>query len=173
MIRGLIYILFLFVMAGCMGGAKDAVRNRQDASSYTTNHNRVNSGHGSNRIKMNRKNGVYTIPIKINNQELEFILDTGASDVLLSSLEAILLIKQGSLSEDDVIGQQAYSMANGTIEVGTVVNLRQVQIGTKVIYNVRATIVDNISAPLLCGQSALARFGRIVINYENGILEFN
>ncbi len=122
---------------------------------------------------MNRKNGVYTIPIKINNQELEFILDTGASDVLLSSLEAILLIKQGSLSEDDVIGQQAYSMANGTIEVGTVVNLRQVQIGTKVIYNVRATIVDNISAPLLCGQSALARFGRIVINYENGILEFN
>ena len=121
---------------------------------------------------MTRKNGVYTIPVKINNHEMEFILDTGASDILISSLEAVFLIKQGSLTEDDILGQEAYSMANGAIEVGTVVNLRQVQIGAKIIHNVRATVVDNIAAPLLCGQSALARFGKITINYDTGILEF-
>ena len=141
--------------------------------SYSQASNSYSVNSGRNRIQMTKKNGVYTIPIKINNQEMEFILDTGASDVLLSSLEAILLIKQGSLTEDDVLGQEAYSMANGNIEIGTVVNLRQVQIGSKIIYNVRATVVDNIAAPLLCGQSALARFGKIVIDYKTGTLEFN
>ena len=153
-----IYILVLLLL-GCNGGTKQALRNRNDrggvVQSYSQASNSYSVNSGRNRIQMTKKNGVYTIPIKINNQEMEFILDTGASDVLLSSLEAILLIKQGSLTEDDVLGQEAYSMANGNIEIGTVVNLRQVQIGSKIIYNVRATVVDNIAAPLLCGQSAL------------------
>lgn len=171
-----IYILVLLLL-GCNGGTKQALRNRNDrggvVQSYSQASNSYSVNSGRNRIQMTKKNGVYTIPIKINNQEMEFILDTGASDVLLSSLEAILLIKQGSLTEDDVLGQEAYSMANGNIEIGTVVNLRQVQIGSKIIYNVRATVVDNIAAPLLCGQSALARFGKIVIDYKSGTLEFN
>lgn len=164
------------LLIGCNGGTKQALRNRQDRGSIESSYNQPthtnfsNSGHNS--IKMTRKNGVYTIPVKINNHEMEFILDTGASDILISSLEAVFLIKQGSLTEDDVLGQEAYSMANGAIEVGTVVNLRQVQIGAKIIHNVRATVVDNIAAPLLCGQSALARFGKITINYDTGILEF-
>ena len=171
-----IYILVLLLL-GCNGGTKQALRNRNDrggvVQSYSQASNSYSVNSGRNRIQMTKKNGVYTIPININNQEMEFILDTGASDVLLSSLEAILLIKQGSLTEDDVLGQEAYSMANGNIEIGTVVNLRQVQIGSKIIYNVRATVVDNIAAPLLCGQSALARFGKIVIDYKSGTLEFN
>lgn len=171
-----IYILVLLLL-GCNGGTKQALRNRNDrgdvVQSYSQASNSYSVNSGRNRIQMTKKNGVYTIPIKINNQEMEFILDTGASDVLLSSLEAILLIKQGSLTEDDVLGQEAYSMANGNIEIGTVVNLRQVQIGSKIIYNVRATVVDNIAAPLLCGQSALERFGKIVIDYKTGTLEFN
>ena len=171
-----IYILVLLLL-GCNGGTKQALRNRNDRGSVVQSYSQASNSYsvnsGLNRIQMTKKNGVYTIPIKINNQEMEFILDTGASDVLLSSLEAILLIKQGSLTEDDVLGQEAYSMANGNIEIGTVVNLRQVQIGSKIIYNVRATVVDNIAAPLLCGQSALARFGKIVIDYKTGTLEFN
>lgn len=168
--------LIAMLLAGCNGGTKQALRNRQDRggveSSYSQPTHARFTNSGRNSIRMTRKNGVYTIPVKINNHEMEFILDTGASDILLSSLEAIFLIKQGSLTEDDIIGQEAYSMANGSIEVGTVVNLRQVQIGSKIIYNVRATVVDNIAAPLLCGQSALARFGKITINYDAGILEF-
>lgn len=161
---------------GCNGGTKQALRNRNDREtvSHSTRHASHSRGNmGRNRIRMTPRNGVYTIPIKINDQEMEFILDTGASDILLSSLEATLLIKQGSLTENDIIGQEAYSMANGSIEIGTVVNLQKVQIGTKVIENVRATVVDNIAAPLLCGQSALARFGKIIIDYDTCTLEFN
>ena len=172
-----IYILVLLLF-GCNGSTKQSLRNRSDRGnvesfSYDHTSNPHSSGVVRNRIRMTKKNGVYTIPIKINNQEMEFILDTGASDILLSTLEAVLLIKQGSLTENDILGQEAYSMANGAIEVGTVVNLRQVQIGSKTIYNVRATVVDNIAAPLLCGQSALARFGKIVIDYNSNTLEFN
>ena len=163
-------------LISCNGGTKQALRSRDDRVGMPYTYGQATygtRGAGRNLVRMTKKNGVYTIPIKINNQEMEFILDTGASDILLSTLEAVLLIKQGSLTENDILGQEAYSMANGAIEVGTVVNLRQVQIGSKTIYNVRATVVDNIAAPLLCGQSALARFGKIVIDYNSNTLEFN
>lgn len=37
--------------------------------------------------------GVFEIPCKINNLPLKFILDTGASDISISSLEATFMLK--------------------------------------------------------------------------------
>ena len=36
-----------------------------------------------------------------------------------------------------------------------------------ILQNVKATVVDNINAPLLLGQTVLERFGRIEIDNEN------
>ena len=101
---------------------------------------------------------------------MEVIFDTGASDVVISSVEALFLIKQGKLSEDDVLGTEYYQVANGEISSGTVVNLRSVQIGTKTLSDVRATVVDNMEAPLLLGQSVLDRFESVSIDYKNNVI---
>mgnify|MGYP002776377742 CR=1 FL=1 len=42
-------------------------------------------------IIMNKENGVYTVPCKINGLSLKFIFDTGASDVSISLTEAMFL----------------------------------------------------------------------------------
>ena len=52
-------------------------------------------------------------------------------------------------------------------------NLETVNIGGIVLHDVEATVVDNISAPLLLGQTALAKFGKISIDYNNLTIEFN
>lgn len=40
-------------------------------------------------------------------------------------------------------------------------------LGDVILYNVEATIIDNIHAPLLLGQSALEQFGSIEIDNRN------
>lgn len=125
-----------------------------------------------NVVYMRQEGGVYFIPVKINGVEMEVIFDTGASDITISNLEALFLIKQGKLTEDDILGEAYYQVANGDISVGTIINLRTVQIGDFVLQNVKASVVDNIGAPLLLGQSALAKFGNISIDYSNNTIIF-
>ena len=124
------------------------------------------------RIKMVEANGVRYIPMKINGQELNFIFDTGASSICISTLEAIILVKNGLLSEKDVIGQQGYVDANGGFSVGTVINLKTVQIGNKELNNVEATIIENPRAECLLGQTVLSRFGKYTIDNQNNEIIF-
>lgn len=123
-------------------------------------------------IKMKKQNGVYFVPCKINDTEMEFIFDTGASDITMSMTEATFLYKQGKLLDEDFLGTQRYQIADGSIAEGTVVNLQKVTIGKRTIRNVKATIVHNMEAPLLLGQSALATFGKISIDYTKNEIIF-
>lgn len=47
------------------------------------------------------------------------------------------------------------------------------EIGGISLSNVEASVVDNINAPLLLGQTALAKFGRVTIDYNENTIEFN
>jgi aspartyl protease family protein len=123
-------------------------------------------------VKMHKDNGVYYVPCKINGTEMKFIFDTGASDITMSATEAIFLIKQRKMSENDIVGTQQYQIADGSLQEGTIVILRTVEIGNRELKNVRASIVNNLAAPLLLGQSALSKFGEISINYNKNEITF-
>ena len=123
-------------------------------------------------IKMISSNGVYKIPVEINGTYMNFIFDTGASDITISSTEARFLYKQGTLQEEDILGTQQYQIADGSITEGTVINLRIVQIGSTTLKNVKASVVHNDEAPLLLGQSALAQFGKVSIDYGRNEITF-
>jgi len=127
---------------------------------------------GKTVVKMQNDNGVYYVPCKINGTEMRFIFDTGASDITMSATEAMFLYKQGKLSQDDIIGTQQYQIADGSIHDGSVVQLSSVEIGNRKLTNVRASIVDNMEAPLLLGQSALSKFGKISIDYNHNEITF-
>jgi aspartyl protease family protein len=121
---------------------------------------------------MRKASGVYYVPCKINGTEMEFIFDTGASDITMSLTEALFLYKQGKLTNEDIIGKQQYQIADGSIREGAVIVLRQVQIGNCELHDVQASIIDNAAAPLLLGQSALAKFGKISIDYNRNEITF-
>ena len=124
------------------------------------------------RIKMVEDKGVRYVPMKINGQELSFVFDTGASSICISTLEAAILVKNGLLSEDNIIGQQWYIDANGRFSVGTVINLDSVQIGNRKLENVEATIIENPRAECLLGQTVLSRFGKYTIDNEKNEIVF-
>lgn len=114
--------------------------------------------------------GTFEIPCDINGLALQMIFDTGASDVTISSVEANFMFKNGYLAEKDIKGKRYYQVANGQINEGTVITLREVKIGDAVLHNVDASVVKSQKAPLLLGQSAMERFGSITIDNTNNKL---
>lgn len=124
----------------------------------------LNLFYSQTTIHMKKEGGVYTVPCKVNGLDLEFIFDTGASHVSISKAEAIFMLKNGYLKESDITGIQYYSIANGDIEEGVSILLREVEFAGLKLYNVKASIVNNMSAPLLLGQTVIEQLGPILIN---------
>ena len=114
-----------------------------------------------------RPGGTYEVPCTINGLPLKFIFDTGASDVTLSSVEADFMLKNDYLSERDFRGSRKYLTAAGSVCDGAVICLKEVKVGDVSLRNIEASVVKNQKAPLLLGQSALERLGRITIDNEN------
>jgi len=114
--------------------------------------------------------GLCRVKCEINGLPLTFWLDTGASDVSLSMVEATFMMKNGYLTKDDVVGSSYYLDANGNVSEGTVLNLRKVSFGDTELTNVKASVVSNLKAPLLLGQSVLSRLGSVEIDNQKQII---
>ena len=114
--------------------------------------------------------GNYYVKCQINDLPMRFVFDTGASDVSISMVEASFMMKNGYLSEKDVIGSARFSDALGNVSEGTVINLKKVKFGDVEIDNVRASVVRNQKAPLLLGQTVLSRIGKIEIDNQKKVI---
>lgn len=114
--------------------------------------------------------GLCKVKCEINGLPLSFWLDTGASDVSLSMVEATFMFKNGYMGKDDVLGSAYFLDANGNVNAGTVINLRSVKFGDAELKNVKASVVVNQKAPLLLGQSVLARLGSIEIDNSRQVI---
>jgi aspartyl protease family protein len=127
---------------------------------------------GSTSVRMEKRNGVYQIPVTINGSEMYFIFDTGAGMISISSVEATFLYKQGRLKDEDFVGKADFLDANGNITEDAIIILKEVTLGHRTIRNIQASVVGNAKAPLLFGQSALEKFGKISIDYAKGEISF-
>ncbi len=121
-------------------------------------------------VKMQTQGGVKIVSLEINDIPLQFVFDTGASSICISLREAEELVRQGTLTKEDIIKEQYFTDANGNVSKGMLVNLRKVKIGNTILRDVEANIVPNYKAPLLLGQTALKQFGTIEINNEDNII---
>ncbi len=126
----------------------------------------------TNVLLMETENGVKYVWIEINGIRLKFIFDTGASSISISTVEANMLYRQGTLTKDDILDKEYFQDATGSISVGTKINLRTVKVGNRILQNIEAVVVNNPNAPLLLGQSVLENFGKIEIDYVKGQIIF-
>ena len=121
-------------------------------------------------IPFTKEGGVCKVKCAINGLPLHFIFDTGATDVSISSVEATFMAKNDFLSSSDIIGTQNYQTADGNITEGTVINLKDVKLGSLHLNNIKASVVRNQAAPLLLGQSVLSKLGKIEIDNTKKVL---
>ena len=77
------------------------------------------------------------------------------------------MLKNDYLSTKDFRGSRKYLTADGNIAEGSVICIREVQVGDVTLKNIEASVVKNQKAPLLLGQSVLERFGSFTLDNDN------
>jgi predicted aspartyl protease len=148
------------------------ISNSANTSShvYSDNDFSARTVQGRGEIQLEKRDSSYYVPVRINDTiTLPFLLDTGASDLVMPADVALTLMRAGALKRGDFIGQTPYRMANGAEEVSDVVVLREVRVGDHTIRNVSASITPAQGEPLL-GQSFLSKFGTLTVDYKRRVL---
>jgi predicted aspartyl protease len=110
------------------------------------------------RVKMIASGGVYHVPVLINDAlRLNFIVDSGASNVCIPADVALTLMRTGTIKQTDFIGVEKSRLANGSIVSSRTFIIRSLKVGDRTVTNVRANIT-NVAGSLLLGQSFLNKF---------------
>jgi len=121
-------------------------------------------------ITLVSRGGTYEVPTRLNDAfTLNFILDTGASDVVIPADVVSTLLRTGTLTERDFIGRTTHVLADGSKLPSLNFRLREVQVGSTVIRNVVASASPAQGQPLL-GQSFLSRLPSWSIDYSRHVL---
>jgi uncharacterized protein len=114
--------------------------------------------------------GTWTVPVSINNKiTLDFTIDSGAADVSIPADVVMTLVRTGSLTDDDFLGNRTYTMADGSTVPSMTFRIRSLRVGNKILENVTGSI-GSVKGDLLLGQSFLARFRSWSINNQRGVL---
>lgn len=126
-----------------------------------------------NEIKLIRRNGVYEVPVSLNNVlKINIILDSGAADVSIAPDVALTLIRTGTIKDTDWLAGRTYRFADGSTAKSMRFKLESVDIGDKHLKNVDASIAKSLNSPMLLGQSALQNLGKYTIDYQKEVLQF-
>lgn len=124
----------------------------------------------SNRFKLKYESGIYKINLKINNSvDLDFVLDSGASVVLIPEDVFGVLVRNGTISKNDIIGYKTFKIADGTSSKKPIFKIKSLSIGKITVYNIEATIGE-LNSDLLLGQSFIQKFKSIKIENSSNEL---
>ena len=121
-------------------------------------------------VRLIRDAGTFKVPVRINGVlELQFTVDSGASDVTIPADVVMTLIRTGTIRDSDFVGEQTYRLADGSTVKSRTFRIRQLQVGSRTIENVLGSVA-NVEGSLLLGQSFLSTFRRVSFDYAQGVL---
>ncbi|SDZ13043.1 aspartyl protease family protein [Jannaschia faecimaris] len=120
------------------------------------------SGDGGTVIEIPRRfDGHYYMTLRINGELVDFVVDTGASDIVLSADDA----RSVGLDLRDLAYMGRAQTANGVIRTAQVF-LDEVKVGDMVDTDVRAIVGNGDLGISLLGMSYLNGFGKIEIEND-------
>ena len=97
-------------------------------------------------------------------------VDSGAADVSLPPDVVSTLIRSGTITEQDFLGQQTYTLADGSRIPSPKFRIKSIMVGNRTIYNVDAALAPNVEASILLGQSFLGRLQSWSIDNDRHVL---
>ncbi len=120
----------------------------------------------NNQLQFKKSNdGHFHTNVAINGQNINFMIDTGASIMAISKKTA----KKHNLLPKDTKFSQIGRTAGGKVRFAEI-RLKEVRVGEYILRNVPAAVTDSENSPSLLGMSFLKVVPRIVI--ENNVMRF-
>ena len=121
-------------------------------------------------LQLDSDGGVLTVPVIINEAiKLDFIVDSGASDVSIPADVVQTLMRARTIDSSDFIGDQTYQTADGRTTPAKTFRIRSLRIADRTLHDVTASVAPS-EGPLLLGQSFLGRFRSWSIDNERKVL---
>lgn len=120
---------------------------------------------------MEKDGGVYKVPCVVNGLRMKFIFDTGAANVCISESMVTYMLENDYLDKSDILGTGQSSVADGRIVDHVKIRLNTLEIGGLKLSNVEAVVIEGQTSPLLLGQSAISKMGKVSINGNQLIIE--
>jgi aspartyl protease family protein len=136
------------------------------------NNTDINSETLSNKIKITKtESGLIEVPVVLNDVlRINFIFDSGASEVSISPDVAMTLIRAKTVTESDFLPDQTYTFADGSTAKSKRFLIKKLIIGNQTLTNIEASISNSIEAPMLIGQNVMNKLGSVTIDYDNQLL---
>ena len=124
-------------------------------------------------IPLGSRGGTFSIPVRLNDSiTLNFVLDTGASNVVIPADVVSTLLRTGTLSERDFVDRTTYVLADGSKLPSLRFVLHEVRVGNQSAQNVVASVSPARGDPLL-GQSFLSKLPPWTLDYSRNALVVN
>jgi hypothetical protein len=124
----------------------------------------------SESIPLVHEHGTLQVPVVINGKiSLNFIIDSGATDVSIPASVFSALTRDGTVSRQDFLDKRLYKLADGSGEISQRFRIRSLRVGKLEVRDVIASIGDSGGLPLL-GQSFLSRLKSWSIDNERQAL---
>jgi aspartyl protease family protein len=111
--------------------------------------------------------GHFYIDLTINNKPVRFMIDTGASDIVLSAIDA----RRIGIDMNNLSFNKRYQTANGSI-FGAGVVLREIKISDIILNNIPASVNDSNMGTSLLGMSFLKRFKKYEFYQDSLVLTY-
>jgi predicted aspartyl protease/uncharacterized protein YecT (DUF1311 family) len=114
---------------------------------------------------------LFEIPVRINGAIiLNFIIDSGASDVQIPFDVFSTLVRANTIEKSDLIGEQTYVLADGSKQKYPKFLIRELKIGNQILRNVPGS-VGSSTGSLLLGQSFLSHFDEWTLDNKRHVLK--
>jgi clan AA aspartic protease (TIGR02281 family) len=114
--------------------------------------------------------GTFSVPVTLNDRlTLDFIVDSGASDVSIPADVILTLMRTRTINSTDFIGTQTYQLADGSTVPSTTLMIHKLKVGDREVENVKASVSD-VKGPLLLGQSFFRAFDSWSIDNRRGAI---
>jgi len=124
----------------------------------------------ASEIPLGTNGGIYTVPVQINRSvTMQFLVDPGAGVVVIPVSVLRELVRNGTVTEGDVIGIGTAELADSSLYLTARVRLRELRVGDIVVSDVTAAVSPGLSQPLL-GQSFLRRFASVTFDNRRQML---
>ena len=110
------------------------------------------------------------VKIKIGNISKYFTIDSGASNIAISSDFERELLLEGLIKKENYNDDENFVLANGSTIKCKIIILNNIEIGDFIVNNVKIAIINNTNTDLLLGKSFLDKFKKWSIDNENNTL---
>lgn len=121
-------------------------------------------------VPIKQQGNIHTVEINIGGVNYTYIIDSGASEMLISKSTETRLLDLGVLRNSDYLPSKTFRLADGTEKIYRRVKLSSARIMDLRVEDIVVAITDD-NKPLLLGKSFLDKFKSWKINNANNTIE--